>query len=162
MSDAAGSPLAKLVVFSLDDQRYALQLASVAATYRAVEITPLPKAPDIVLGVINVQGMVIPVFNLRRRFRLPEREMGLTDQLIVAWAAHRRVALLVDSVLNVADYPADLILPPEGILPGLDYVKGVAKLPDGLVLIHELETFLSLDEEAALDLALRQSNSVAS
>jgi chemotaxis signal transduction protein len=60
-----------LVVFTLDEQRYALHLDAVKRIVRAVEVTPLPKAPQIVLGVVNVQGKVIPVMNLRSRFSLP-------------------------------------------------------------------------------------------
>lgn len=157
MDHFADSPADKVVVFRLDEQRYALLLASVERIVRVVEITPLPKAPEIVLGIIDVWGAVIPVFDLRRRFRLPHRETRLTDQLIIARTARRRVALLIDSVLSVEDHPADVIITPDSILPGLDYISGVVRLPEGLVLIHELETFLSLDEEAALDRALSES-----
>ena len=68
----------QLVVFALDDQRYALHLSAVDRVVPMVRVTPLPKAPDIVIGVVNVQGRVIPVINMRRRFRLPEREAALT------------------------------------------------------------------------------------
>ena len=57
----------------------------------------MPKAPKIVLGVVNVQGKIIPVFNLRKRFGLRERETNLGDQLVIAHAAGRSVALVVDS-----------------------------------------------------------------
>jgi len=74
----------RLVVFTLDEQRYALRLSAVERIVRVVEVPPLPKAPEIVLGIVNVQGRVLPVVNIRRRFRLPEREAGLRDQLILA------------------------------------------------------------------------------
>ena len=66
---------AQLVVFRLNGQRYALPLAAVERIVCAVEVTPLPGAPPVVLGVINVAGCVLPVFNIRRRFLLPEREV---------------------------------------------------------------------------------------
>jgi len=74
----------QLIVFTLDAQRYALHLSAVERAIRMVEITPLPKAPEIVIGVVNIHGAVIPVLNIRKRFRLPEREPDLGDQLIVA------------------------------------------------------------------------------
>ena len=77
----------RLVVFTLDDQRYGLPLSAVERVVPMVDITPLPKAPDIVLGVVDVQGRVIPVVNLRRRLRLPERDIALTDQLVIARTA---------------------------------------------------------------------------
>ncbi|MDP2240847.1 MAG: chemotaxis protein CheW [Burkholderiales bacterium] len=144
----------RLVVFSLDGQRYALALAAVERVVRAIEITPLPKAPDIVLGIVNVQGRVIPLINVRRRFRLPEREMALTDQIVIAHTARRPVALVVDAVAGVLEYPEREAVAAQDILPGAGYVEGVVKLKDGLILIHDLDRFLSLDEEASLDRAL--------
>lgn len=143
-----------LIVFSLDRQRYALPLHAVERVVRMVAITPLPKAPDIVLGVVNVQGRVIPVINMRRRFRLPEREIALTDQLVVAHTALRPVALAADAVLDVIAYPAQSLIAAEDVLPNIEYVEGVVKLADGLILIHDLNKFLSLDEENFLAHAL--------
>ncbi len=148
-----------LVVFALDDQRYALKLDAVERVLPAVEITPLPKAPDIVLGIIDVAGRVMPVFNVRRRFGLPEREIELSDEIIVARAT-RPVALLVERVLQVVEYPAGRVIPAGQILPDLEYISGAVKLEDGLVLIHDLDTFLSLDEERALERALAEREGV--
>lgn len=144
----------RLAAFALDHQRYALPLAAVQGVTRAVEVTPLPKAPAIVLGVVNVRGQIIPVLNIRRRFRLPEREIDPSDQFILARAAKRTVALVVDMVVGVVARPAETVIAPEAILPGLEYVQGVMKLDDGLIMIHDLDTFLSLDEENTLDEAL--------
>ena len=69
-----------------------------------VHITPLPNAPDIVLGVVNMQGRVIPVMNIRQRFNLPKREIALTDQLIFAHTERRPVALVADTVTEVAEW----------------------------------------------------------
>ena len=147
----------QLVVFSLDDQRYGLPLWSVERAVRAVEITPLPKAPEIVLGVINVQGQLVPVVNLRRRFRLPERDILLSDQIIVAQTTNRLVALVVDSVLGVLTYSRREVVDADRIAPDVDYVEGIVKADDGMVLIHDLDKFLSLDEVEALARALEDS-----
>jgi len=131
-----------LIVFALDDRRYALPLPAANRVVRMVAITPLPKAPDIVLGMVNIQGRVIPVVNMRRRFCLPEREITLTDRLVA------------DAVLDVITYPAQELIAAEHIAPGVEYVEGVIKLEDGLILIHDLDKFLSLEEENSLDRAL--------
>jgi purine-binding chemotaxis protein CheW len=150
--------LIRLVHFNLDDQKYALFLSAVVRIIRVVEITGLPKAPEIVLGVINMHGLIIPVFDIRKRFRLPQREMQLDDQLIIASTSKRTVALLVDSVSDVIDIPEEKIIAGEKILPGLEYVEGVVKTEDGMILIHDLEQFLSLQEEKALHEALEELN----
>jgi purine-binding chemotaxis protein CheW len=145
---------ARLVVFSVDDSRYGLPLEAVERVVRIVEITALPEAPEIVLGVVNVQGRVIAVADLRKRFRLSEREPLLSDQLIIARTPRRPVALVVDEVTGVLEYWQDEAVAAEAIVPGIDYVAGVVKLSDGMVLIHDLGRFLSLDEERNLDEAM--------
>ena len=142
--------LVELVVFRLDDQRYALRLGAAERFVRAVEVTPLPGAPAIVLGAIDVGGSVLPVLSLRRRFGLPEREVDVTDLFLIARTASRAVALVVDEALGVIAVPAEMITGGGRIVPGLDHVRGVVALDDGLVLIHDLESCLSLDEERAL------------
>lgn len=144
----------RLVVFVLDDQRYALRLSAVDRVVSMARVTPLPKAPDVVLGVIDVQGKIIPVIDMRRRFRLPEREAALTDRLIVAHTARRPVALAADAVAGILEYPGHDVIAAEGVLPGVEYVEGIVKLDDGLILIHDLNRFLSLEEEQSLDRAL--------
>jgi len=150
------SAVTQLVVFRLDDQRYALSLAVVERVVPAVEVTLLPQAPAIVSGVINVAGRVIPVLNLRRRFRRREREISPADHFLIAHTTRRQVALVVDEVEGMLEHPDAAIVEPAQIAPGLGQMQGLIKLPDGLVLIHDLEKFLSLDEAEALDEALSQ------
>ncbi|HUY04574.1 MAG TPA: chemotaxis protein CheW [Rhodocyclaceae bacterium] len=142
------------VVFILDAQRYALRLSAVDRVVRMVHITLLSRAPDIVLGIVNMQGGVIPVINVRRRFRLPEREIALGDQLVVAHTARRAVALAVDTVTDVVECSEQDLIAAKSILPAVEYLEGVVKLEDGLILVHDLDTFLSLEEENSLDRAL--------
>jgi purine-binding chemotaxis protein CheW len=144
----------QLVVFTLDNCHYAVQLSVVERAVRSVEITPLPKAPEIVIGVINLQGRIVPVLNIRKRFRLPERVMSLSDQLLIANAKRRTVALVVDEVCGTVEHPAQEAIESRGIVPGLEYVTGVIKLADGMLFIHNLDEFLSLDEEESLKAAL--------
>lgn len=142
------------VVFILDGQRYALHLSVVDRVAHMVHITPLAKAPDIVLGVVDMRGQIVPVINMRRRFRLPERNIALTDQLIFAHTERRPVALVADAVMDVVECPAQSLIAAQSILPGAEYLEGVAKLEDGLILVHDLDTFLSLEEDSSLDRAL--------
>jgi purine-binding chemotaxis protein CheW len=150
--------LRKLVTFNLDDRKFALYVSAVQRMIRVVEVTALPKAPEIVVGIINLQGTVISVFDIRMRFRLPAREVRIDDQMIIATTAKRTVALLVDSVNGVIEIPEEEIIAAEQILPNLEYVEGVVKNEDGMILIHDLERFLSLPEEKILDEALEALN----
>lgn len=149
-----------LVLFSLDSIRYALRLAAVQGAVRAVALTPLPKAPEIVLGVINLRGAVIPVLNIRRRFALTDRPIDLSDHFLIARTARRTVALWVDSVNGVISHPQEAVLEPGQVVPGMAYVEGVMKLGSGLVFIHNLDSFLALPEEEALQKAMHRDDAI--
>lgn len=157
VSEKVGKQSNRYVVFTLDGQRYALHLSDVDRIIRVVEITPLPKAPDIVLGIVNVEGQIIPVVNIRKRFRLPKRELNLSDVLIIAQISRRIVALVTDDASGVIEGSGQDITEAKEILPCMEYVKGVVKLKDGLILINDLENFLSLEEEKALDDAMAKN-----
>ena len=146
--------MTKLVVFRLDELRIALLLTAVDRVVCAVEVTPLPGAPAIVHGAIDMQGRILPVLNLRRRFRLPEREIGPTEQFLIASTARRAVALVMDEAQGVIEVEQSAIIGAYRIVPDLEQFQGVVKLDDGLVLIHDLEKFFSLDEACALDTAM--------
>jgi purine-binding chemotaxis protein CheW len=97
---------------------------------------------------------VLPVVDIRRRFRLPEKNLTPDDQLIVAHSSDRLVVLVVDNVTDVIEYSGPDITSANSIAPGMEYIEGVARLKDGMILIHNLARFLSLDEVVALDHAL--------
>ena len=145
-----------LVVFSLDDQRYALALASVQRSIRVVAVTPLPETPPIVLGIIDLGGVVIPAIDVRKRFNHPPRDVRLSDHLVIATTGKRTVALLVDETNGVIEASPENFAPAGDILPGLGLVDGAMKLEDGLILIHNLERLLSLEEETAIDCAMSE------
>ena len=97
-----------------------------------------------------MQGCVTPVVSLRRRYGLPDRDVSLGDQLIIARTPHRRVALLVDAALGVIDCPDAEFVAADEILPGLDQVEAIGKHGVGLVVMHDLDTLLSFEDEAIL------------
>ncbi len=144
----------EILVFEVGAQRYGLPVADVRELLRVVTLTPLPKAPPIVEGIINLRGTVIPVLDIRARFRRPAKAPEHTDHLIVARAGERLAALRVDRALDVVRLDAGDAENAEGVMPGVEYVARVARLPEGLVLIHDLRTFLSHAEAEALDQAL--------
>jgi purine-binding chemotaxis protein CheW len=144
----------QVVIFELDERRYGLRLSTVERILPAVDVTPLPRTPPFVWGVIDVQGQIVPVMSLRRRFGLPERTIAVSDQFVLARTRQRTVALVVDATHGVVERPAAEFIEADKILPDLEPVAGVIHLDDGMVLIHNLDQFLSLDEERALAKAM--------
>jgi len=150
----AGNEPRGLVVWVLGTQRYALPVAAVERIVAAMEVTPLPDAPDLVCGVVNLQGRLVPVVNMRQRFGWPERELQLDDRLVVARTRRRWLGFFVDAVQGVIDPPPEMLVTAEALCAELGCIAGVAKLADGLILIHDLERLLSTDQQRQLDDAL--------
>lgn len=143
-----------IVVFQLDGQDYALRLGDVERVVRVVASTGLPGAPDVISGVIAYQGGVVPVVDVRKRLRLPARVPELSDHLLFARTSRRRVAMVVDAVSAVFAVAPSAWVDSAAILSKEEYIAGVVMREDGLVLIHNLDSFLSLEEEQNLDRAL--------
>lgn len=144
----------EFLVFEASGQRYGIAAADVRELVRAVTIVPLPHAPAIIEGIINVRGQIVPVLDIRTRFRLPSSPLSLTDHFVVAQAGDRTVALRADRAVDIARLEPGSIEDAKKIVPAAEYVAGVARLADGLLLIHDLATFLSEAESAAVSEAL--------
>lgn len=139
-------------MFTLDDVRFGVRAEDVVEIVRAVWVTPLPGAPDVVEGVIDVRGRLVPVLDLRRRFGLPPRKITTEDHMILVRAARRTRALRVDRATDITMVaPAD-IGPPAHL--EIAHLAGVARLEDGLLLLADLAGFLSEAEARSLDEAL--------
>ena len=145
------------VVFRLDDQRLALRLSGVDRVVQAVAVTPLPEAPEAVPGMVNVQGQILPVVDIRKRFGLAERELDPDDRFILARTTRRAVALWVDAAEGVIHPAEEEVIGAEEILPGMGYIEGIVKLPGGMILIHDLDRFLSIEEDKMLADAMEES-----
>lgn len=148
------APPIRLVLLRVDGQTYALHLEAVDRILHMAAITPLPGAPDAVEGIINVRGEVVAIVSIRRRLGLPHRNVVAADSLVVAHTRTRRIAIIAESVLGVAECGTDAVAVCDDICRGIRHIEGVVKTSDGLVLIQDLERFFSAEEEQSLDLAL--------
>jgi purine-binding chemotaxis protein CheW len=144
----------EVLVFEVGGQTFGLPTKDVRELVRAVAITPLPQAPSVIEGVVDVRGSILPVLDVRARFRLPAKALDPSDHFIVASAGARGVILRVDRATHLAFVHEDTIQAPERLGPGPSYLEGVAQVEGGLVLIHDVAAFLSAAEAASLDVAL--------
>lgn len=154
-SPPAGENVEFLVV-ELSGVRYGLPLSRVVEVVRAVFITPLPDAPDVVEGIVEVRGRVVPVYDLRLRFGLPPRHLDPAEHIVVVRAGRRRAALRCDRVEWIARVGRQRLREADVVTRGGRQLAGVASLDDGLVLIHDPEAFLGEAEREALDRALAE------
>jgi purine-binding chemotaxis protein CheW len=140
----------QVFTFLLDGRRYGLRLDAVERVVPAAALIPLPGTPAIVLGLLDLEGRFVPVVDIRARFHLSGREMGISDCIIIATTARRTLGILVDAPGEVIEAVATEIDRGSGVLLGSDYITGVVRLDAGLVLIHDLEGFLSPEEETSI------------
>ena len=141
----------QILVYSVADCRFGLPLDCVERVYRAAEVTPLHQAPRSVAGVIDVAGMVIPVISMRRKLHLDDKEMALDDRMVLVRTSSRAVMLWVDSVEEVIELPLEKMTTGSRILPGFPHAEGVLQVDEDLLVVHDLDDFLTLEEQRAHD-----------
>jgi purine-binding chemotaxis protein CheW len=139
-----------LVTFSLGREEYGVDISSVQEIIRATDITPVPGAPAHVRGVINLRGKIIPVVDLRSRFRMQAGEATDAQRIIVIELRGKRLGMQVDAVSQVIKVSSSIIeeMPEEAITLDQNYIKGVGKLEGRLIIILDLNRSLLLTEAA--------------
>jgi purine-binding chemotaxis protein CheW len=145
----------QLVVFQLGAELYGVEIARVHEIIRLQSVTRVPRAPAFVEGVINLRGKVIPVIDLRRRFGLPAADHTRASRVVVVEIGEQVVGIVVDSVSEVLRVKSSIVEPPSPVVAGIDseYLHGIAKLPDRLVILLDLDRVLGRDERRALETA---------
>lgn len=135
-------PVRQYVVFHINDQQHALPLETVDRIIHAVAVTPVPGATPPTVGMINVQGCMMPVVSLRLRFGLPPQAIAPGDQFVIVRRDGRPMALIVDAVtglLEVAASDASATDPP---LAQPTRVAGIHQGAAGMILLHDVEHLL--------------------
>lgn len=160
-AETRGPAEAAVLVFQVGDARCALPLDAVLEVVRAVRITPLPTAPAVIEGVIDVRGDLVPVLDLRARLGMAPVAVRPDHVLILARAADRTVAVRADAVEWIASLDASRLVPPERVARGIGYLAGVGRTPDGIVLVHDLDAFMRQGEAEALETALARHRPAA-
>ncbi|KAA0256574.1 MAG: chemotaxis protein CheW [Acidobacteria bacterium] len=125
------------VAFRLDREEFGLPVESVREVLRVGEVTRVPQAPAHIRGVTNVRGSILPVVEIRTRIGLSPLDPGPSARIVVLEVGERALGLLVDRVTRVAKLRVSEIEPPpaEVVTARTDYVVGVAKRPEGLLIL---------------------------
>jgi len=137
--------LVQLVTFHVGREEYAVDILRVQEIIRIQDMTRVPNTPDYLKGVINLRGKIVPVMDLRSRFRMEAIELGKEARIVVVEDAEKNVGLIVDSMSEVLSIPDTFILAPPDSGDGsgnVEFIQGVAKLEDRLLVFLSLETLL--------------------
>ncbi len=142
----------QMINFTLGGDEYAVEIQKVREVINFRELTPLPKAPSFVKGIINLRGEVIPVIDLREKFGLAHEAYSALTNVVIVELGRKAVGVVVDEVRHVIRLPADNVAPAPPFIGGLSgrYVSGVAKLGERLIVVLDMEKILSASELIAL------------
>ncbi len=134
------------LAFHLSDEEYALDITQINEIIKVREFTDIPRAPDFVLGIISLRGVVVPVFDLRLRLNLGEPELMPSSRIIVCSLHDTTVGLLVDSINQVINLVDEDIEPPPGVLSGLEreMVTGIGRYQKRMIILLNLTRVLDL------------------
>ncbi len=136
------------VTYHLGDEHYGIAVMQVQEVLRVTEITPVPGAPEYVLGIINLRGNVVTVLDTRKRFGMPSKELDDASRIIIIEAGEQVVGLLVDSVAEVVYLRASEIesAPNIGNEDSSRYIQGVHSSEGNLLIMIDVNKLLTEDE----------------
>lgn len=142
----------KVIVFQLQDEEYAVPVEQVGYIERMQPITRVPQTSEFVKGVINLRGVVTPIIDLRSRFGMEEVDFNENTRIIIVYLDEVEVGLIVDEAKDVIDIRVDAIeQAPEVVgADNVDYIEGVIKLDDRLLMLLDLQKVLTGQERAEL------------
>ncbi len=146
----------QLVVFDLADESYGVDIGTVREIIGLQDITRVPKTSQFVEGVINLRGRVIPVVDLRKRFSFPQGERNKDTRIVVVDISGQDIGVVVDAVTEVIRVASASIEPPSSVIvtADSDYLLGIAKLEERLIILLDMDKVLStMDQEALTSLA---------
>ena len=143
----------QVVSFRLGNEEYGVEIAQVQEIIRMVEITHVPRAPRFMEGVINLRGQLIPIIDLRTRFGMQKIDATKSTRIIVTEIGNKRVGIVVDSVSEVLNIPIENVEDAPEMIAGVgtEYIQGVGKLDERLIIMLDLTMVISGEEKAQLD-----------
>ncbi|MDR1856712.1 MAG: chemotaxis protein CheW [Desulfovibrio sp.] len=136
--------LLQLVTFRIGDEEFGVEILAVQEIIRLMQITMVPRAPAFIEGVINLRGKVIPVINMRTRFKMPHKDHTSSTRIVVMEFGQKIVGFLVDGVSKVLRIPASTVEEAPPVVSGIgsEYIKGVGRMEDRLLILLDLGNLL--------------------
>jgi purine-binding chemotaxis protein CheW len=149
----APASTSQIVTFRLGDELFAADIFAVERVLRYSPPTPVPNVPAWIEGVIDYQGRVVPVINLRKRFELPEAPIPPDARILILTVEDEWVAATVDGVLDVSALDPTRLAPPPSLFRGLaaSYVRGVVRRGERLVVFLDVPRVFSTSERIVLE-----------
>jgi purine-binding chemotaxis protein CheW len=145
----------QLVVFQLASEHFGVEISAVESIIKMQPITRMPHTPEFIEGITNLRGAILPVIDLRKRLGMPNTGSGERDnrRIVVININRRLVGMIVDAVEEVLKINSETVCPPPPLVTTVnsDYVTGIAKVSERLIILLELSKVLSSQEGVQLE-----------
>ncbi len=147
------SEIQQFVIFSVHEQIYGVEILKIKEVVSYQEITPLPNMKAFIKGIINLRGIILPVFDLREKFKLPETTYTSFHAIIVMEVSGRVMGVIVDEISDVVDLFPEEVQAVSSLPPGVqaEYMKGIGKKESELIVLLNVDRLLSSEELEILD-----------
>jgi purine-binding chemotaxis protein CheW len=150
------------ILFTIDDQVYALDVHSVGEIVQAAALTHVPDSPELLLGLLNVRGRIIPVLDIRKQLGQASRGPIVTDKIIIGRTTDHAIAFLTDDIETVVELNDDDIMPAAGMFPGMeDIIIGSADCNGRTILVYSLDQLFPGNKVNQVTDHLRQHQTMA-
>ncbi len=149
-SEQGGDDQLQLVTFEVASEEFAVDILAVQEINRMMELTRVPQSPPEVEGVINLRGKIIPVLDLRKRFGFKIQDATAQSRIVVVEIGGRVLGFIVDRVHEVLRIPRSIVEPAPAMVSSIDsdFIAGVGKLDDRLLILLDLGRLFSAEGEA--------------
>ncbi|SDJ99695.1 chemotaxis protein CheW [Sediminibacillus albus] len=139
---------AKTIIFQLKEQQYGVDIQQVRSIERLQDVTEVPNTSDFIKGIINLRGEVIPIIDLKERLNIGNQAHTIETRVLIIDIENVTAGLIVDEAKDVVDIDPSIIDPAPQMVSGIDqeYIKGVAKLEAGLLILLDFKKILDQDE----------------
>ncbi|MDD3840416.1 MAG: chemotaxis protein CheW [Clostridia bacterium] len=142
----------QFIIFELGEETYGADISKIREIIKPVQPTKVPNNPEFIEGVIDVRGQVVPLLDLKKRFHLGEGEYGANSKIMVAGQEGDLIGYLVDDVTEIISMTEEELSPaPDVTKIGKEYIQGVTKKDDRLLILLDMNKVLSVDEKEVLD-----------
>jgi purine-binding chemotaxis protein CheW len=140
------------VIFKLDKEEYGIDIMKVNVIEKYSEVVKIPNAPEYIEGIINLRGEVLPVYSLRKKFNLEEKQVDENTKIIVTIVNDMKIGFVVDSVMEILHIEDENVEDAPQIVTGIShkYIKSVAKLDDRMIILVDISLIVSDEEKLSM------------
>ncbi len=147
-TEKAAEQRVHLMGFLLGEEEYAVDIMRIREITPVLEMTPIPRAPGYISGVVSLRGSITPIFDPKKKIGLPQTERTHRARIIVLNRDEEQVGILVDAITGAASVEPHVMEPPPAVIRGhqADYISGVARDDDRMLIVMNIDAITQVED----------------